>query len=93
MHVDIRNDFLFQADLAVLEQTVHNILKNGLTSLAAANSAPQNGDIRITVFKQAKKGRIVILDRGIGMSQEMLHCIFEPFFSSDKCPPWPWIGF
>ena len=82
---------MIQADLGTIEQTLMNIVIN------AKEAMPEGGQITIKTknivleknslrsMPEAKAGRFIKLtvnDTGIGMSQEMLQHIFEPFYTS-----------
>jgi two-component system CAI-1 autoinducer sensor kinase/phosphatase CqsS len=82
--VRIHCDFLFEGSHALFLQVVDNLVKNAFRSLAAAKTASQPGDLLIEVGAQGNRGRILVADRGIGMTADLRARIFEPFFSSDR---------
>jgi two-component system CAI-1 autoinducer sensor kinase/phosphatase CqsS len=82
--VRIHRDFLFEGSHALFLQVVDNLVKNAFRSLAAAKTASQPGDLLIEVGAQGNRGRILVADRGIGMTADLRARIFEPFFSSDR---------
>lgn len=81
--VRVHGDFMFEGSHALFLQVVDNLIKNALRSLAAAKTASQAGDVLIEVGATARRGRIVVADRGVGMDPDLQARIFEPFFSSD----------
>lgn len=82
--LQVHANFLFAGSHALFLQVVDNLLKNALRSLAAAGAASQPGDVMIEVGLTGNRGRIVIADRGVGMSADLQARIFEPFFSTDR---------
>jgi two-component system, CAI-1 autoinducer sensor kinase/phosphatase CqsS len=82
--VNIHGDFMFQGSHPLFLQVIDNLIKNALRSLAASKSASQPGDVLIEVGVTARRGRIVVADRGVGMDPDLQARIFEPFFSSDR---------
>ncbi len=82
--LQIHANFRFAGSHALFLQVVDNLLKNALRSLAAASAASQPGDVVIEVGFTGNRGRIVITDRGVGMSADLQARIFEPFFSTDR---------
>ena len=82
--VRVHSDFMFRGSHVLFRQVVDNLVKNALRSLAAAKAASQPGDVTIDVGIAARRGRIVVADRGVGMDPDLQARIFEPFFSSDR---------
>ncbi len=83
--------WMMQADLGTIEQTLMNIIIN------AKEAMPEGGQITIKTrnivldknslrsMPEAREGRFIKLtvnDTGIGMSQEMIQHIFEPFYTT-----------
>lgn len=64
---------LIEADPVRLEQIISNLLTN------AAKYTPQGGVITLSVRREGSEAVIVVQDSGIGIEQEMLSKIFEPF--------------
>jgi two-component system CAI-1 autoinducer sensor kinase/phosphatase CqsS len=81
--VTVHADFMFAGSHAVFLQVVDNLIKNALRSLAATKAANEPGDVSIDVARAARRGRIVVADRGVGMDAQLQTRIFEPFFSGD----------
>jgi two-component system CAI-1 autoinducer sensor kinase/phosphatase CqsS len=83
VEVQVHSDFRFAGSQALFAQVMDNLMKNALRSLAAATTASQPGDLLIEVGSHARRGRIVVTDRGIGMDEDLQARIFQPFFSTD----------
>jgi PAS domain S-box-containing protein len=69
------------ADQLLLKQTLQNIIQNALEAM------PQGGRLQIWVSKAEWGGEkhgilVTVSDSGTGMTQEELHKIFEPFYST-----------
>ncbi len=67
------NDLQVHSDPLRLTQILRNLLSN------AIKYNVENGYIRVTVIEQEGRARISIADGGIGMSQEELEVLFEPY--------------
>lgn len=67
-----------QGDPGQILQVILNLLFNAMEAM------PKGGRIRITTALEAKKDRIrlQISDQGVGIPQELMSQIFEPFFST-----------
>jgi signal transduction histidine kinase len=61
-----------------MKQVVLNLLTNSLESLDPERS---DGCVKITIEALSDSVRMVIEDNGIGMSEEVLKHLFEPFFT------------
>lgn len=68
---------VIQADERFLRQALMNILTN-----AKAAMAPQGGDFSITTRCGKEKVCIVLADTGKGIPADILHKIFEPYFTT-----------
>jgi two-component system, CAI-1 autoinducer sensor kinase/phosphatase CqsS len=75
-------DFVFEASERQFTQVLNNLIKNALHSLNAAQSRHNFGDLRIELGINSGVGRVIISDKGMGIPQENLARIFEPFFST-----------
>jgi len=84
VQVLLRQDFKFEGSHALFAQVIDNLLKNALRSLAAASSASRPGDLTLEVGTLHGRGRIVVSDKGVGISPELQALIFEPFFSTNR---------
>lgn len=82
--VRVHQAFSFRGSQALFHQVVDNLLKNALRSLAAASTAPRPGDLLIEVGVMSGRGRIVVSDKGVGMSEALRSRLFQPFVSTDR---------
>lgn len=82
--VQVRRDFRFEGSHALFSQVIDNLMKNSLRSLAAATTASRPGDLLLEVGILQNRGRIVIIDRGVGIDPELQPRIFDPFFSTNR---------
>jgi two-component system CAI-1 autoinducer sensor kinase/phosphatase CqsS len=84
VQMQIKQDFVFEGSHALFAQVLDNLLKNALRSLAAATTASQPGDLVVEVTTAHNRGRILVIDRGVGIDPELQPRIFEPFFSTNR---------
>ena len=70
----------FQADPALLEQVLINLVKNA----ADAVTGRVNPRIKINVQKVGAKAQIIIADNGPGIPEEVMEQAFVPFFTTKK---------
>jgi two-component system, CAI-1 autoinducer sensor kinase/phosphatase CqsS len=82
VEVIVHRDFHFMGSDRQFTQVLNNLLKNALYSLHAAQSRHSLGDVRIEVGRKSRVGKIIIRDKGMGISPENQPRIFEPFFST-----------
>jgi PAS domain S-box-containing protein len=82
---DIKVRFLSDSDLIYanidrrnFKQAIINILKNAIQAIG------ENGHIDIDIFDGEMETRIRIKDDGIGMKEDELDKIFEPFYTTKK---------
>jgi signal transduction histidine kinase len=61
-----------------LMQVVINLVRN------AAQASAAGGEVRVTVEEEAGAPVIRVIDRGVGMSEEMIARLGEPFFSTKE---------
>ena len=73
-----KQDIYFQFDKFQLSQCFNNLIKN---SVEAVEKIP-NPLIFINLFLKNNNIVIEIVDNGIGISQEMVNKIFEPYFTT-----------
>jgi len=69
------------ADPGRLEQVFSNLLMN------AAKYSPDRGDITLTVERRLEQASVRISDTGIGISAELLPCVFGLFVQADPSAP------
>jgi signal transduction histidine kinase len=69
------------ADPGRLEQVFSNLLTN------AAKYSHDRGDIKLTVERRLEYASVRISDTGIGISAELLPCVFGLFVQADPCAP------
>jgi PAS domain S-box-containing protein len=67
-----------EADPARLEQIVVNVVNN------AAKYTPAGGKITVAAFEEGGEAVVRIGDTGIGIAQDMLARVFEPFVQGDQ---------
>jgi len=73
-------DVVFQADPALLEQVIINLVRNAADALAGQDD-PR---IILSVKKLGNKSAIIVADNGCGISQETMEEIFVPFFTTKE---------
>jgi signal transduction histidine kinase len=61
-----------------LQQTVSNVLSNAL------KFTPSGGAVRVTARRTGLRTRIEVTDTGIGIPEDFLESIFEPFSQADR---------
>ena len=66
------------ADEGQLRQVMWNLLGN------AADATAQGGQVRVQVWRQDGRVRIVVEDSGVGITPEDLPRIFDPFFTTKE---------
>jgi signal transduction histidine kinase len=69
------------ADPGRLEQVFSNLLMN------AAKYSPSRGDITLTVERRLKYVSVRVSDAGIGITAELLPCVFGLFVQAEPCAP------
>ena len=69
------------ADPGRLEQVFSNVLMN------AAKYSPDSGDITLTMERRLENASVRISDTGIGISAELLPCVFGLFVQADPSTP------
>lgn len=84
VHVKVLEDFTFRGSYVLFSQIIDNLLKNALRSLAATSTTMQPGDLAIELSVHGARGRICVIDRGVGIDPDLQPRIFEPFFSTNR---------
>ena len=67
------------ADCILLEQALVNIVKNSAESIGMKTDRTQQGLVEISTHAD---GSLIVTDNGIGISEEVAHNLFTPFYSS-----------
>ena len=73
-------------DKISLEQLIVNIILNSKDAILEKeyDSSIENGAIRITTFSPSNLVTMIIQDNGSGISEEVMHKIWSPFFTTKK---------
>lgn len=74
---------LLYLDIKQIKQVLVNIIKNAIEAIEEVNG-PEKGSIHISTECNKGSAVIVIKDNGIGMKQETLEKLFDPFFSTKE---------
>ena len=82
--LQVLQDFTFEFSAAVFSQVMDNLIKNALKALAAADVPVQHGDLVITVDVWEGRGRVTVVDKGVGIAPHLQTHIFDAFFSTDR---------
>lgn len=82
-HLSIKRHYpnnlrLEQSHNLALSQVIENIIRNGLMH------SPDNGQLLVTAQLQKKHVTIEVQDQGIGVPEDQLERIFQPFYRLDK---------
>ena len=77
---DIKNDFMIQLDINLVEQVLINLINNSADAL----STTAEPLIVLSASRFNNKTVIRIADNGQGIDKEMLSRVFIPFFSTKK---------
>ena len=83
VQVHVESDFEFRTSAVLFSQVIDNLMKNALRSLAAMPCAREPGDLRLEVDVVDGRGRIRVIDRGGGMSDELRSRVFRLFVSTN----------
>nr|MBF0221900.1 HAMP domain-containing protein [Desulfobulbaceae bacterium] len=75
---DFEEDTLVSGNAVKLEQLFINLLHNSLDAMKADKS----GEIQIHVKRENEMVAVAFFDTGVGMSEEVLAKIFEPFYTT-----------
>jgi signal transduction histidine kinase len=73
-------------DKISLEQLIVNIILNSKDAIQEKefDSSNENGTIRITTFSPSNLVTMIIQDNGSGISEDVMHKIWSPFFTTKK---------
>ena len=80
-NIKIEKDFqviTMSGDKDLIESLILNLMENALRALQ------NNGEIKITTTKTEKGFILSLLDNGLGMDEQELLKVFEPFYRIDK---------
>lgn len=68
-----------RVDAKLVKRVIDNLLEN-----SAKYAAPEEGPISLDVEKHGGAVRVTVADRGIGVAEDELGRLFEPFFRADS---------
>ncbi len=79
-HINVVSDFSpdltdFQFDADKIKQAFMNVVLNGMEAM------PEGGTLTVSTYKQENTVCLKVTDTGIGISEEDIEHLFEPFFS------------
>ncbi|MCG8332399.1 MAG: HAMP domain-containing histidine kinase [Chitinophagales bacterium] len=70
----------FQADPALFEQVLINLVRNALDAVDGSTEPK----VKLHLKKSGSKVSIVVVDNGIGISEETMEQVFVPFFTTKE---------
>ncbi|MEQ9405320.1 MAG: tetratricopeptide repeat-containing sensor histidine kinase [Cyclobacteriaceae bacterium] len=79
--VDIQDSILFEADWALTNTIIQNLVENGIKYARMEDNKPV---IKISIKEIDEEVKIVITDNGIGMSEEAQSKIFKMFYRANR---------
>lgn len=86
-HIDLNiicsNDVCLKGDVALMESLVGNLVDNAINACAAEETDEEHY-VRVTVLNDEAKTVVTVEDNGIGMSEETVQKIHQPFYREDK---------
>jgi signal transduction histidine kinase len=80
-HVHVKKDLqiaLMEGDKDLIESLILNLMENALRAL------PDGGKIEVKAHREGSEFVLSIADNGIGMSENDISKVFEPFYRVDK---------
>lgn len=77
------NDIYINGDFALVESLVGNLVDNAVNA-CNADEAKAEHCVKVSAFKINDKSIVTVEDDGIGMSEETLQKIHQPFYREDK---------
>lgn len=73
---------IIYGDSNKIKQVLINVLKNALEACEEAHAG--DGKVCLTVKSNSLKAKIIIEDNGTGMSEETIHRLFSPFYTTKE---------
>jgi signal transduction histidine kinase len=79
-HIKVESDFShdltdFKFDADKIKQAFMNVVLNGMEAM------PEGGTLTVSTFKQENTVCLKVMDTGIGISEDDIEHLFEPFFT------------
>jgi signal transduction histidine kinase len=75
LHLEIRNEAIVQADAALLQRAITNLLDNEVRHLRPGSTAI----VTVSISETTQCGVLQLEDDGLGFPEEVLQGIFEPY--------------
>jgi len=75
--IDIEDNIIINCDEYYIGQTVDNLIKNAIQYC-------KKGEISITLEKESNSVRLTVSDEGVGIPQQEMEAIFDPFVTSSR---------
>ncbi|MBZ0202246.1 MAG: ATP-binding protein, partial [Ignavibacteria bacterium] len=80
--VSLGSNDLVKADKDEIKRALINIIKNSMQAIDEKGSPVSGGKISIESSKLNSYYKVKIADNGVGMDEETLNKLFEPYFST-----------
>ncbi len=84
VEIVVRRDFNFTSSHMLFSEVLNNLIRNGLHAVLTSHRKLVSGDVLIEVGVIGGHGRIIVSDRGVGMTQDTKAQAFDAFFSTDR---------
>lgn len=84
VQIRIDSDFAFVGVREQWTYALRNLLDNAMKALFCLGLRPRLGDVQIFIDTFNGLGRIRLIDQGIGIAQQHLPDVFEPFYAQGK---------